>query len=681
MNDMLEQSLSGIWEFRFQKNSEWQQIPVPGCWDALSGAPKDFSGPVWYKKTILIPSFEPHQKVRLHFGAVSYDCSVHIDGKHVGTHRGLWDTFTLDITESVKPGMDAVLLVEVEKPAGRTAGYESESLPGNYPLRETLSGFIPYVWGHIFGGIWQDVRLTIDGPLLFEDVHIVATSDGKVTCTIETNAPAVLEVEIQDSYGTMVARLSGFTADSGQGIYGCRIQTLVADSVLWSPTSPVLYTAIIKIVGGESRRVEFGFRTLDVQKTTIRLNGLPVYPRMSLSWGWYPESLHSNPGVEIAEREFLRLKSLGFNGIKFCLWYPPDYYFQIADKLGMLVWLEFPLWLPIAGQLLSEQIFVEYRRLVRQVRNHPSVLLYSLGCELNGELGQDLLEPLYLMVKEMIPQALVRDNSGSSEAYGGSLNESADYHDHHFYSDIHFFQALLDLFSPRWRHPKPWVFGEFCDLDTYRDLRKLGALDQWPWWTSTDPVVNPRGIRNPLDLPFHRERLLENGYWERGSELEKISIQQALLHRKWTIESVRAREEIGGYVITGQIDTPMTTAGILDDSGNPKFGDAEFSMFQSDVVLLVGWDRKRAWVAGGDRATFWDTWGYTSATVVRPHFMVSNYGSYKGSAELSWWVGFDDATPIAQGSAHVRLMPEGAPRAMGVASSKPTHHESSADPL
>jgi hypothetical protein len=663
---MSDQSLSGLWQFRFQGDSGWRPIQVPGCWESLEGVPKNHSGPAQYKTRVSIPEFTKNQRVRIHFHAVSYDCVVRIDGWVLGSHRGLWDAFTIDITEAVKPGLESELLVEVEKPAGRVAGYESEMLPGRFPVRETLSGFIPYVWGHIFGGIWQDVRLSVDDAPLFDDVHIVACADGSINCVIETSAPSILAVAIEDEGGNSVAVLSAETKDEGSGVFRSRIVSRVEHPRLWSPSDPVLHTARLRIEGGESTILQFGFRTLDAEQTAIRLNGVPIYPRMVLSWGWYPESLHSNPGPEVVEKELENLRTLGFNGVKFCLWYPPDYFFQIADRLGMLVWLEFPLWLPTAGTLLATKLFVEYERLARQARNHPSVIIYSLGCELNGEIGQEILEPLYQMIKNMIPQALVRDNSGSSEAYGGSLDESADFHDHHFYSDIQFFKGLLDLFAPRWRSPKPWVFGEFCDLDTYRDLRKMGPLEQWPWWVSADPEINPRGIRNPVDLPLHRERLIQNGYWERGAELEKISLQQALLHRKWTIEAVRAREEIGGYVITGQVDTPLTTSGIMDDRGQLKFTPEEFLPFQSDLVLLVGWDRKRAWVDGGDRVAFWDTWAYVSSTTVRPHFIASNYSGHTGPAKLSWQVGFDDEIPFAQGEIHLASLPGTVPRELAV---------------
>lgn len=323
----------------------------------------------------------------------------------------------------------------------------------------------------------------------------------------------------------------------------------------------------------------------------------------------------------------------------------------------MLLWLELPLWLPQITPYFTKQTPQEYERIVRQVRQHPSLIIYSLGCELNREVGADLLEPLYQQTKALIGEALLRDNSGSGEAYGGLLNEFADYYDYHFYSDIQFFNALIDTFTPRWRPVQPWVFGEFCDLDTFRDLRQLYKANngEEPWWTSVDPEVNPQGARWQYDLPFQEARLRENGFWERGEELERISNRQALLHRKFTLELVRTYREISGYVVTGERDTPISTAGMWDDTGEDKFPPEAFRAFNDDLTLSLGWDKRRAWVNGGDRAAYWDTFSYSVGALVRPHLIASNYSPGDGRGHLAWRVGAD--TVIASGEADVVLAP------------------------
>lgn len=245
---------------------------------------------------------------------------------------------------------------------------------------------------------------------------------------------------------------------------------------------------------------------------------------------------------------------------------------------------------------------------------------------------------------------LVRDNSGSGEAYGGLLNEFAQYYDYHFYADLHFFRSLLDAFSPRWRPVQPWLFGEYCDYDTFRDLRRYRLADgSRPWWLSADPAVNPTGARWTNEAPLLEERLRARGLWERSAELEAFSYAHGLLHRKWTIETTRTYREVSGYVITGEADTPITSAGMWDATGALKYDPAEFRRFNNDLVVLIGWDRRRDWVRGGDRPMYWDVWSYNAGTLVRAHVIVSHYGEQSGPARAAWSVAFDDEAPFAAG--------------------------------
>ena len=82
-----------------------------------------------------------------------------------------------------------------------------------------------------------------------------------------------------------------------------------------------------------------------------------------------------------------------------------------------------------------------------QAATHPSVILYTLGCELNASIGADILSPLFEQTKQNSGDALVRDNSGGGDAYGGLLNEHAEFYDYHFYSDLQFFRPLLDYYA------------------------------------------------------------------------------------------------------------------------------------------------------------------------------------------------------------------------------------------
>jgi hypothetical protein len=660
-------SLSGLWQFRFESERDWRTITVPGCWEAL-GIPKDIPGPALYRRIVEIPRELHGERVWLRFDGVSYDCTAFVNGAEVGRHTGLWDAFRFEITDAVMPGEAAELLVWVEKPASLRLGPASQPVPGSFSLKETLAGFLPYVWGHIFGGLWQDVSLEVTESAFFHDACVRGTSEGRVRAEISLSKEAVVRLDLYDPDGTLVLSREG------------RGRELVFEELehplLWSPDRPALYRAVLTVEGGETRVLKFGFRSLRTEGTTLLLNGRPLYPRMALSWGWYPESLHGNPGKERVREDLLRLRELGYNGVKLCLWVPPEYYFKLADELGMLLWLELPMWLPEVTDFFRKQTPLEYERIVRQVRGHPSLILYTLGCELSREVSADFLGPLYAKVKGLIGDALLRDNSGSGEAYGGLLNEFAEFYDYHFYSDIQFFRPLVEYFSPRWRPEQPWIFGEFCDLDTFRDLRKVYAAQsalrsgyggEKPWWTLNDEVLNPQGARWQYDVVAQEDRLKANGFWERSEEIEAVSNRQALLHRKFTLELVRTYREISGYVITGERDTPISTAGMWDDLENAKFDAGAFRAFNQDIVLALGWDKRRAWLAGGDRAAYWDTFSYPSGATVRAHLIASHYGRSRAPARLGWRVELPDETILAEGEVETSPLEPGTVRELTIA--------------
>ncbi len=716
-------SLAGSWEFRFEDEAGWRPIAVPGCWEE-AGAPKDRPGPAWYRTVANIPAAWAGARLWLRFGAVSYDCTVFVNGAEVGRHTGAWDAFAVEITGAAHAGAPAEVLVRVEKPASLRAGPGSEALPGAFPLCETLSGFLPYVWGHMFGGIWQEAALAATGAAVFGDVHLRGGPDGRVSLRAELSAPAPLSLELSDPTGRVLLRetlraeqaqphgqgvsfpASGSDAapaghrlsPGGQGPPATTQQAtfVIPEPRPWSPHDPALYTARLSTPDGDARTVRFGLRTLAADGATIRLNGAPVYPRLALSWGWYAGMLHPNPGPARVRADLLRLRSLGYNGVKLCLWVPPPYYFDLADELGMLLWLELPMWLPQVTPFFRAQTPAEYERIVRQVRNHPSMIVYTLGCELNRAVGPEVLGSLYALVKGLAGDALVRDNSGSGEAYGGLLVEYADFYDYHFYSDLPFLRGLLDSFAPRWRPAQPWLFGEFCDYDAFRDPRPPGGrsadggrppnagqssgiaetgpagvrpasfvrrgsrashiLQQapLPWWRSPDPAVNPQGARWLMDAPYQEERLRAAGLLERGAELEAISVRHALLHRKYTLELVRAYHEVSGYVVTGEADTPISTAGMWDDAGRLRFAPEAFRAFNDDLVALVGWGRRRAWVAGGDRAAPWDVWSYPAGALVRPHLIAAHYGRARGPAHVAWSVAWAEGEREPQSARSAR---------------------------
>jgi len=621
---------------------------VPSAWEDY-GIPRAFEGPCEYCCTfVAIP--QSGRRYWLHFGGVSYDARGFLNDAPIGVHKGIWDCFCWEITDSLRRGENR-LRVRVIKNGGAT-----------YPIPQVLSGFLPYV-SCAFGGLWQPVFLFTTGAVWLSDLWVRGTADGRIVVAGELGGalPARVRLIVRAPDGRIDAQTQ-FETDCAQWT-----QTLqVPQPRVWSPLQPHLYHLIAEAWHDShlSHRVEiaFGLRTLTVDGTTILLNGQPIYPRGILHWGWYLHTHAPNPDRETAMRELRTVRRCGFNLLKACLWIPSREYLSLCDQQGVLVWLELPLWLPQMGTEQLAQTQREYEAIVRQVRNHPSILLWTLGCELSAQLPQEWLGELYAQVKRLTDSPLVRDNSGGGECYGGALQEHADFADYHLYSEAHFARTTFCSFLEMLRPPAPWLQGEFADHDTIRDFRTLrqSAPAEQLWWLSRDPEVNPQGVRWFSETPFVEERLQQAGLSESLADMVRTSRLEMVAYHKIVLETMRRLPCTGGYVLTGLKDTPISTAGILDERGEPKILPESYAAFNTDTVLLLDWHRRRDWVAGGDRPANPDAYNHFGGRTIYPRLAVSHYGAPLEDAILRWQLELTDgAYSISSGETGVRRIEAG----------------------
>lgn len=629
------------WYLPQSLGDEWREVCVPHCWEA-EGISKRFEGPVWYVTEIEVPDNWQRGRVWLLLEGVSYETQAWVNGKRMGTHIGMWDRFACDITPHLE-GRKAFVALRVVKPGGRT-----------YPVPSTLAGFLPYVYG-TFGGIWQKAWLVRTPEAWMEDLYIGVLGKGhvEVEVTCEGRLPAMLNLTLYRPDGTEIDSREAQCDERGY----VRITLDDPEPRWWSVDSPSLYRLEVTITDlhGDTCRIPrwFGVRTVQVKGDTLLLNGEPIYLRGILHWGWYPQHIAPYPTEEEVRAELQRLRDLGYNMVKFCLWVPPQHYLHLCDEMGMLAWLELPMWLPEPTLAFQRQAVEEYRRIVLQTRGHTSIVVWTLGCELSQGVGAPFLEKLYWLVKRLTDSPLVRDNSGGGEAYHGLLKEHADFHDNHFYCDLPFLRPLYDYFAPRGRQPQPWLLGEYCDYDTFRDVPALLEANggELPWWATDDEDVNPQGLRPDVHVVQQARQFSLLGLDAYRGALKLSSQQQGLFHRKMTIETTRLYREIGGYVITSISDTPIATSGMWDDIGHLKWQPEVFRRFNADSVLLLHVIRRREWIHGGDRPSYVDRWNLRSGETMVAHVSLSHYGRQDGKGKMRWWLR-DEADEIVQQGEH-----------------------------
>jgi len=609
------------WELHAPSLKVHRPVDVPCVWED-AGLPKTFEGPVEYRLALTL---QPHKGRRywLHFSGVSYEAQGWLNEVPIGHHRGIWDAFCWELTPALRKGLNR-LRIEVIKNGGE-----------RFPVPQVLSGFLPYV-SSTFGGIWQPVHLFHTGEAWLSDLFIRGEADGTLCAEGFVEGEGTPEIRL-----TLFDRRQPIYEASWRGRGVFKHETRLSEVQPWSPHSPTLYRCRVEVWldGKLSHCVErhVGFRTLEVDGARILLNGQPFYPRGLLHWGWYLHTHAPAPPQQAAQRELRHLRELGFNMLKACLWVPPDAYLTLCDQRGVALWLELPLWLPQMNAEQIEQVKREYEAIVRQVRLHPSILIWTLGCELSERFPQGALGDLYTLVKQLTGSPLVRDNSGGGECYGGALQEHADFADYHLYTDPPFARSTFRAFLERLRSPAPWLQGEFCDHDTLRDFESLHqhVEPRHLWWLERDPQVNPQGVRWFYETPFVEERLRQQGVEQHLPLLVKTSRQELWVHHKFTLELMRSLQGTSGYVVTGLKDTPIATAGLLDERGMPKVPYG-YRVFNHDTVLLLDWHRRRVWLAGGDRPANPDPFNHFGGQTLYPTLAVSHFGAPIQEAELRW---------------------------------------------
>lgn len=384
-----------------------------------------------------------------------------------------------------------------------------------------------------------------------------------------------------------------------------------------------------------------------VNGARIELDGQPFYMRGLLHWGWYPELGHQNPPEDAILEEIAAATKLGFNLVKFCLWLPPHRYLEILREQGMQAWIELPFWQPHDDPTVCGALGDELLRIVREYAHHPNVVAWTASCELAGAESRAVAAKVARFIRAYTGCPLVKDSSGGSEMYGTDSTEFGTFYDFHPYCEPQFYPQMLDSLLPGARILQPTLLGEFNDADVHRDLARIG--DELPFWASNLPELNDKGVRWQYDLPkvVSGSRFSNEPTASHHRALMESSRSQALFMRKFAAEAVRARSGFGGYVVTGWRDTPISSSGMFDDWGEPRFTAEECRTWNSPHCLFLIPARAPNWVHGGNRPGWADPFNHFLGPI---HWRVG-LGSETGlQAGLTWEIGSEDGNLLAWGS-------------------------------
>jgi beta-galactosidase len=383
-------------------DKDWRQVDLPHDW-SIEGpySPNNASGTgflpggiAWYRKSFTLPASVRGRKVSVRFDGVYRDSDVWINGQHLGHRPYGYSTFEYDLTPHLRfADSPNLLAVRVD----RSVIADSRWYPG--------SGIYRHVWLNVTGPVhvasWGTYITTPEA----QPAEALVSIETKVMNESAAEAKVSLVTTVLDAGGKEVATARGEEPVSRGGNRTFAQQVAVPQPNLWSPEQPYLYAAVSRVyLDGrlvDEERTPFGIRRFYFSPDRgLILNGEPVKMK--------GVCIHHDLGAlgaaffeEALERRLKRLKEIGVNAIR-CSHNPmaPEWY-DLCDRMGFLVMDEaFDEWIGgkrkwaegwnvgVAGRRGYHETFEEWgvrdaQDMVLRDRNHPSILMWSIGNEID----------------------------------------------------------------------------------------------------------------------------------------------------------------------------------------------------------------------------------------------------------------------------------------------------------
>ncbi len=603
--DPAEMGVKGRWYSKaVMQENRFDKVTLPHCFSADQRF-EAYTGTAWYRKPFSWKTTSG-KRIILHFDAAYYKTTIWLNDRKVGEHEGGYTPFHFDITDFLQDG-ENLLAVSVNNDT-----WQPGSIPGAKDNNEVNNSFMGWM---NYGGLIRPVYLTAEPEIYIENVKVEATPDlEKGTAHIKTilrirnasattaSPKATIQISKENKAVPVSWKTKSSTIAAGTTAKLEFETTLTAAQVkLWNLDSPHLYQ-LKAMNGGDTLATHFGIRKVEIKDVQLLLNGKPLklaggnrvvdYPRLgSLEPDW------------LIEKDFRLMKEAGMEFHRLTHYTPSEYFYDLADKYGMLIITEAGNWQLTPRQMDDEVARKNFRNQFKEMAerdwNHPSVIAYVIislvqfpGIRYMSleDAGKRWTKDMITYARELDPSRLYtfatmflnrlpakpEDEASqyvdfiSTNTYGNH-GKALD-HIHMLYPQKPILisewgtradgaQELMQNFRPYSEHD--FGPGEMMQAkhisDVISEIRKRPYVIGASWWTYNDyqsrfQGTNPNGYR-PWGI-VRPDRTLRPAYRVHQQEMapiaiEKLGFQQGPMGEHVLHLNVTARKDFPAYAIHG----------------------------------------------------------------------------------------------------------------------------------
>lgn len=539
----------------------------------------EYMGPAWYQREIEIPVAWKGKRIFLYFERTHWLSSVYVGKEEVSKIDYISIPHNHELTQWLHPGKKELITFCIDN------RYQYDTHKWDHAHSE----FTQINWNGVLG----EIKLVAVDPVYVDDMQVypdIKNKSIKVKMTVrnctEHTASGKISFHVTGKDYRLQKEVPVTVTDSITYIE--EEMFLGKDIHLWNEFHPNLYTLDCKLtssVEGQSyaheKSTTFGMREVEAGEDHIILNGEPIHLRGTVENAVFPKTGYAPVDDASWERVLRILKEYGMNHMRFHSWCPPAAAFRMADKLGVYLEVEMPMWGKDAQPDEKRWNFFrrELRGILKEYGNHPSFILYCNGNEITGDFS---------FIEELTATARQLDNR---RLYSGSTARTRVKSDQ-FYITHQTTKGHMAIYEGR----------PYTNWDKNKELgvglpiisHESGQRCIYPNFEEIKNFTGPVQARN---FEIFRELLDKNHMLDQAHDFFRASGALTAIEYKDVIEAQLRTYLKGGFQLlslndfTGQGYAPV---GILDPFWNTKglITPEKWHEFCAPTVALLRFDKR-----------------------------------------------------------------------------------------